>query len=73
MKRTCLLFVILGLTVIVLGQTTKPSAAASAPQAQQPPPTLASTVDREITTIEKQIVDAAEATPEDKFNFSPES
>jgi uncharacterized damage-inducible protein DinB len=30
-------------------------------------------VDREISTIEKQIVEAAEAMPEDKFNFSPES
>ncbi len=47
--------------------------AAQAQQAQQPPPTIASTVDREISTIEKQIVEAAEAMPEDKFNFSPES
>jgi hypothetical protein len=30
-------------------------------------------LDREITAIEKQIVEAAEAMPEDKFNFSPES
>jgi len=30
-------------------------------------------VDREISTVEKQIVEAAEAMPEDKFNFSPES
>jgi hypothetical protein len=29
-------------------------------------------VDREITTVEKEIVAAAEAMPEDKFNFSPE-
>ena len=36
-------------------------------------PTVASTVDQEISSIEKQIVDAAEAMPEDKFNFSPES
>ncbi len=47
--------------------------AAQAQQAQQPSPTIASTVDREISTIEKQIVEAAEAMPEDKFNFSPES
>jgi hypothetical protein len=44
-----------------------------AAQAQQPQPTIASTVDREISTIEKEIVEAAEAMPEDKFNFSPES
>jgi hypothetical protein len=40
---------------------------------QQPAPTIASTVDREISAVEKQIVDIAEAMPEDKFNFSPES
>lgn len=37
------------------------------------PPTLASMVDHEISAVEKQIVDAAEAMPEDKFNFTPES
>jgi murein DD-endopeptidase MepM/ murein hydrolase activator NlpD len=63
-------------TVTALGQGTKSAADASAPQAQQspqPPPTIASTVDREISTIEKEIVEAAEAMREDKFNFSPES
>jgi uncharacterized damage-inducible protein DinB len=30
-------------------------------------------VDREISSIEKQLVEVAEAMPEDKFNFSPES
>ena len=61
--------------VAALGQGTKSAAAASAPQTQQPqpPPTVASTVEREISTIEKQVVEAAEAMPEDKFNFSPES
>jgi len=50
------------------------SSAASAPKAQpsQPPPTLATAVDREITIIEKLVIDAAEAMPEEKFNFSPE-
>jgi uncharacterized damage-inducible protein DinB len=33
----------------------------------------ASAIDREISAVEKQILDAAEAMPEDKFNFSPES
>jgi hypothetical protein len=62
-------------TVAALGQGTKSIAAATAPQAQQsqPPPTIASIVDREISTVEKEIVEAAEAMPEDKFNFSPES
>src|SRR5262249_5907711 len=39
----------------------------------QPPPTVASTVDNQIAAIEKLVVGAAEAMPEDKFNFSPES
>jgi len=39
----------------------------------QPLPTIASSVDREISDVEKEIVEAAEAMPEDKFNFSPGS
>src|ERR1700679_2554432 len=34
--------------------------------------TVASAIDREITDVEKQITDAAEAMPESKFEFSPE-
>ena len=63
-------------SLAALGQGTKSTAAGSVPPAQppqQPSPTIASTVDREISTIEKEIVEAAEAMPEDKFNFSPES
>jgi hypothetical protein len=58
------------------GQSTKSARTASAPEEQrseQPPPTIASAVDREISAIEKQIVEVAEAMREDKFNFSPES
>ena len=72
--RFFLLLAVLTFTVADLGQGTK--RAASAPQvqqSQQPPPTVASIVGREISTIEKQIVETAEAMPEDKFNFSPES
>jgi hypothetical protein len=45
-------------------------AAAAAGQTQ---PTIASTMDREISDVEKEIVEAAEAMPEDKFNFAPAS
>jgi hypothetical protein len=48
-------------------------AAAAAVQSQQPQTTIPSVVDRDISAVEKQIVDAAEAMPEDKFNFTPES
>ena len=37
------------------------------------PTTLAAMVDSEISAVEKQVVDAAEAMPENKFNFTPES
>lgn len=40
---------------------------------QQAAMTVASAVDRDISAIEKQIVDAADAMPEERFNFSPES
>jgi hypothetical protein len=40
---------------------------------QQSAPTIASVVDRDISAVEKQIIDVAEAMPEDKFNFSPET
>jgi hypothetical protein len=54
----------------LVGTTSVAAASQQAPQ--QPPPTIASAMDREITAIEKQIVEVAEAMPEDKFNFSPE-
>jgi uncharacterized damage-inducible protein DinB len=64
--RILLLLAVIVFTVVVVGQ------GAIAQQGQQPPPTIASAMDREISTIEKEIVEAAEAMPEDKFNFSPE-
>ncbi|HKW17783.1 MAG TPA: DinB family protein [Terriglobales bacterium] len=38
-----------------------------------PASTIASVVDREITNAEKQIVELAEAMPQDRFDFSPEA
>jgi hypothetical protein len=52
------------------------SAAASASaslQSAPPAPTIASVIDRDISAVEKQIVDAAETMPEDRFNFTPEA
>jgi hypothetical protein len=43
-------------------------------QAQpQSAPTLASGVDRDISAVEKQIIDVVEAMPEDKFNSLPKA
>jgi uncharacterized damage-inducible protein DinB len=50
----------------------KSSPAAGASASPSTPPTIASAIDREISIIEKEVVEAAEAMPEDKFDFSPE-
>jgi uncharacterized damage-inducible protein DinB len=71
-KTTLLPLAVLIFTITAWGQATNSNAAPATPRAQ-PTPTLASAIDREISAIEKQVVDAAEAMPEDKFNFSPES
>jgi uncharacterized damage-inducible protein DinB len=36
-------------------------------------PTVASDVDAEVSRVEKQVVEVAEAMPEEKFNFTPEN
>jgi uncharacterized damage-inducible protein DinB len=42
-------------------------------QAAKPAPSVASSVDREVGIIEREFVSAAEAMPEDKYNFTPEA
>lgn len=49
------------------------AAALHAQQPQAPPATLAAALDRDVARVEKEVVEAAEAMPEEKFNFSPES
>src|SRR5881398_2922858 len=56
----------------VFAQAAKSSAAAAASASPSTPPTIASAIDREISLDEKEVVEAAEAMPEDKFDFSPE-
>jgi hypothetical protein len=64
-----LLSAILAIAITASGQTAKPAA----PTSPQPAATLASMVDSEITAVEMLVVDVAEAMPEDKYNFTPES
>src|SRR5438045_2650382 len=81
--KTLLLLTSLSLASLAYGQTPKSSAVGSAgassaaPQSSpsatpSTPPTIASAIDREISIVEKEVVEAAEAMPEDKFDFSPE-
>src|ERR1700746_2925060 len=53
-------------------QTAKSSPAAGASASPSTPPTIASAIDREISIVEKEVVEAAEAMAEDKFDFFPE-
>ncbi|HLJ91348.1 MAG TPA: DinB family protein [Candidatus Angelobacter sp.] len=71
--RTTFLLLVLCLAVgaLAYGQA-QGSAAAPAGQAK-PAPTLASIVENQLSTVEKEVVEAAEAMPEEKFNFSPEN
>jgi len=53
-------------------QATKSSPAAVASASPSTPPTIASSIDREISLVEKEVLEAAEAMPDNKFDFSPE-
>jgi DinB family protein len=85
--RMIFLLVVLCFAVGAFGQgtgstTAKPpqpgtpqtsGATQQAPQPQPPLTTIAAIVDREVSNYEKLMVGAAEAMPEDKFNFTPAS
>jgi hypothetical protein len=61
-------------TVLVLATSRTAASIGSEAQRSSPPPrTIATSVDDEISAIEKQFVDAAEAMPEARFDFSPQS
>jgi uncharacterized damage-inducible protein DinB len=74
-RQICLASTVMILALTASGQNTNSGSGASASPAQpaQPAATMAAVVDREISAVEKQVIDAAEAMPEDKFTFSPES
>ena len=62
-----------GITFTTAAFAQETTASPSAQQSPQTAATIASAIDREITIVEKEVVDAAEAMPEEKYNFSPES
>lgn len=76
--RTVTLLAILSIAMITLslaqgGAAPAKPATPAAQASPQPAPTISNIVDRQISIIEKEFVEAAEAMPEDKFNFTPES
>ena len=60
------------LTASVFAQGTKSAPAAASSASPSAPLTIASSIDREISLVEKEVLEAAEAMPEDKFDFSPD-
>jgi len=69
----CLLLVLsFAIGAVAYGQAAAPAKPATPAAPPQPAPTLASVFDRQLSGIEKNVVEAAEAMPEDKYNFSPE-
>lgn len=72
MRKILIAAVCAGVPTLWIGSAPD-SALAQQVTAQQASVTVASMVDREIDAIEKQILDVAEAMPEEKYNFSPES
>jgi hypothetical protein len=61
---------VLAIALLALG--TVVSAAAAVPQAKaDQKPTFSAVYDRTLSGIEREIVPAAEAMPDDKFNFAP--
>jgi uncharacterized damage-inducible protein DinB len=74
MKHTPIYFALTILMFALAASAQTASSNAGASQGQpSPAATINSVIDREVSAVEKQVTDAAEAMPEDKFNFSPES
>jgi hypothetical protein len=76
--RSFLFLLVLSCAIGAFAQAGAPSAkpATPAPQAQtapEPASSVAAVVDRQVSQYEKNVVEVAEAMPEDKYNFSPAS
>ncbi|MGH9637870.1 MAG: DinB family protein [Candidatus Angelobacter sp.] len=74
MRILCLLAILTFAVGAFAQGGAKPAAPAASPAASPAPPaTFASLVDRQVSQYEKNVVEAAEAMPADKFDFSPAS
>ena len=69
MKPIRIALALAAIAVTSIAQNTKSTSTASS----QAPATLASVMDRDVSAVEKLVTEAAEAMPEEKFTFSPES
>jgi DinB family protein len=70
MRRVLALLLLAALPIGALAQSA-PAAKPPAPTTPPPALTVAQIMDRSLTNLEKEFVPAAEAMPDDKFNFAP--
>lgn len=73
MRKIFLAALCAGVATLWVAAAQQQASAQQTAGSQQAPATVASAVDRDINAVEKQIIEAAEAMPEEKFNFSPEA
>jgi hypothetical protein len=74
MRILCLLAILTFAVGAFAQGGAKPAAPAASPAASPAPPaTFASLVDKQVSQYEKNVVEAAEAMPADKYDFSPAS
>lgn len=71
LRMFCFL-VVASLSAAAVAQAA-PSNAPAQQQAAKPAPTIASSMDRQVTIIEREFLGAAEAMPEEKYAFTPTS
>ena len=64
------IFCLLALVCFAAGAFAQ-SATPNAQAKKTTPPTIASAIDQQVTILEREFVGAAEAMPDDKFNFTP--
>jgi hypothetical protein len=67
LKILCLLALVCS-AASAFAQAATPNAQAKKPAT---PPTIASAIDQQVSIVEREFVGAAEAMPDDKFNFTP--
>jgi uncharacterized damage-inducible protein DinB len=70
MKWTRAFLLVAAVAIVAVAWEQSAASCAASPET---PPTVSSVVDRQIGGIEKQILDVAEAMPEDRYDFSPAS
>jgi hypothetical protein len=61
----------MGILVTLLALSVPTAKAQQQKAAPEPPPTIASALDKELSVVEQQVVSAAEAMPEEKYTFAP--